>query len=160
MDSSAPHCILNPSTFYPMHYQMKDDNGGNGIDLDLSLSTQQPQPHYCYPYSHLVRYEDYAENEIEEGVQSKERWVYVKVNMEGVIIGRKVCILDHSNYSSLAFQLEDMFGRQYSLSGLRLFQAGSEFTLFYKDRDDSWRAVGDIPWKFGKGGSQAFEIQS
>lgn len=46
-----------------------------------------------------------------EGVQSKERWAYVKVNMDGIIIGRKVCILDHSGYSSLAFQLEDMFGR-------------------------------------------------
>lgn len=46
-----------------------------------------------------------------EGVQSKERWAYVKVNMDGVIVGRKVCILDHAGYSSLAAQLEDMFGR-------------------------------------------------
>lgn len=46
-----------------------------------------------------------------EGVQSKERWAYVKVNMDGIDIGRKVCVLDHSGYSSLAFQLEDMFGR-------------------------------------------------
>ena len=46
-----------------------------------------------------------------EGIQSKERWAYVKVNMDGVIVGRKVCILDHGSYSSLALQLEDMFGK-------------------------------------------------
>jgi len=45
-----------------------------------------------------------------EGVQSNERWAYVKVNMDGVSIGRKICILDHGGYSSLAIQLEDMFG--------------------------------------------------
>lgn len=50
-----------------------------------------------------------------EGVQSKERWDYVKVNMDGVIVGRKLCILDHAGYSSLALQLEDMFGK-YQLS--------------------------------------------
>lgn len=46
-----------------------------------------------------------------EGIQSKERWAYVKVNMDGAIVGRKVCILDHGSYSSLALQLEDMFGK-------------------------------------------------
>lgn len=45
-----------------------------------------------------------------EGVQSKERWAYVKVNMDGVVIGRKICVLDLAGYSSLALQLEDMFG--------------------------------------------------
>lgn len=45
-----------------------------------------------------------------EGIQSKERWEYVKVNMDGVIVGRKICLLEHSSYSSIATQLEDMFG--------------------------------------------------
>ncbi|RVX12444.1 Auxin-responsive protein IAA32 [Vitis vinifera] len=81
-----------------------------------------------------------------EGVQSKERWAYVKVNMDGVVIGRKICVLDLAGYSSLALQLEDMFGRD-SLSGLRLFQRESEFALFYKDREENWRTVGDVPWK-------------
>lgn len=50
-------------------------------------------------------YEDEA-----EGIQSKERWTYVKVNMDGIVVGRKICILDHMGYSNLAFQLEEMFG--------------------------------------------------
>lgn len=35
---------------------------------------------------------------------------YVKVSMDGVIVGRKLCIVDHMDYLSLALQLEDMFG--------------------------------------------------
>lgn len=45
-----------------------------------------------------------------EGVQSREQWAYVKVNMDGVIVGRKICLVDVAGYSSLALHLEDMFG--------------------------------------------------
>ncbi|XP_042500021.1 auxin-responsive protein IAA34-like [Macadamia integrifolia] len=81
-----------------------------------------------------------------EGVQSKERWAYVKVNMEGVVVGRKVCMLDHCSYSSLALQLEDMFGG-HCVSGLQLFKAASEFLVLYKDINENWRTVGDVTWK-------------
>ncbi|KAG6573937.1 Auxin-responsive protein IAA32, partial [Cucurbita argyrosperma subsp. sororia] len=81
-----------------------------------------------------------------EVVQSKRRRGYVKVNMDGVIVGRKVCIFEHGYYSSLALQLEDMFGRQCEF-GLKLFETESEFSLFYKDGDENWRSVGDVPWK-------------
>lgn len=56
-----------------------------------------------------------------EGVQSKERWAYVKVNMDGVLVGRKICMLDHGGYSSLALQLEDMFGRYQNAEKLDFF---------------------------------------
>ncbi|KAK4399977.1 Auxin-responsive protein IAA32 [Sesamum angolense] len=85
-------------------------------------------------------------DEESEGIQSEQRWTYVKVNMDGVLVGRKICILDHMDYFSLAIQLEDMFGKQ-SICGLRLFHADSPFSLFYKDKDDEWRTIGDIPWK-------------
>ena len=60
------------------------------------------------------RFQGLVEEDVDEeaeGIQSKERWAYVKVNMDGVMVGRKICILDHCGYSSLASQLEDMFGR-------------------------------------------------
>ncbi|XP_057530139.1 auxin-responsive protein IAA32 [Amaranthus tricolor] len=81
-----------------------------------------------------------------EGVQSKQRWAYVKVNMDGVVVGRKICLRDHTGYASLALLLEDMFGGLTAF-GLHLFQRGSEFSLFYKDRDENWRSAGDVPWK-------------
>ncbi|PON64505.1 AUX/IAA protein [Parasponia andersonii] len=173
MDSSSSSLLLNPSTLQSVYYhQAKEDHDGV-IDLGLSLRTLQPEA-YDHPSGHLVSLEGYDDlidwpqsnlnlkssnintepinnfhedcEEDGEGIQSKERWAYVKVNMDGVVVGRKVCILDHGSYSSLALQLEDMFGRQ-AVSGLRLFQAGSEFSLFYKDRYENWRSVGDVPWK-------------
>ncbi|XP_043700153.1 auxin-responsive protein IAA32-like [Telopea speciosissima] len=145
------------------------------VDLDLSLRTQQPESHNppecCmlpFPFSPMdyVNMMSWSElssyarimnlecpmmapevcNYETEGVQSKERWAYVKVNMEGVVVGRKVCMLDHCSYSSLALQLEDMFGG-HCVSGLQFFQAESEFSLLYKDINENWRTVGDVPWK-------------
>ncbi|XP_018502940.2 auxin-responsive protein IAA32 [Pyrus x bretschneideri] len=168
MDPNASSFLVSPSTFQSVYYEAKE----NDAIIDLGLSLRALQPETYHPSAHLVSLEGYdglidwpqanlnlkntsilnARNVAEdcdeeaEGVQSKERRAYVKVNMDGLVIGRKVCIPDHSGYSSLAFQLEDMFGRQ-SASGLRLSQDASEFLLFYKDRGDNWRTVGDVPWK-------------
>ncbi|GAB4840328.1 hypothetical protein Ancab_021095 [Ancistrocladus abbreviatus] len=156
---------LNPSTSNPIYSHAKGEDC-NIIDLGLSLKTQpaqdyQPSHHFVVPegYKSLIEWPNMKNPDMEypkgnaevgdeeaEGVQSKERWAYVKVNMDGVVVGRKICILDHLGYSSLALQLEDMFGRQ-SISGLQLFQAGSEFCLFYKDREGNWRSACDVPWK-------------
>ncbi|KAL5726564.1 Iaa32p [Ranunculus cassubicifolius] len=145
------------NSFYP---EVKDDII---IDLGLSLGNSF-QPEDPYHTSKNLEYGAFMEwpqlksctknsevspplcTEETEGVDSSERWVYVKVNMDGVIIGRKICILDHASYSSLAHELEDMFGR-HSMFGLRLFEMESEFSLVYKDKNENWKTVGDIPWK-------------
>ncbi|XP_021657212.2 auxin-responsive protein IAA32 [Hevea brasiliensis] len=168
MESNTSGFFLNSSTLHSVNYQAKEDDGI--IDLGLSLRTLQPEAYH--PSGHFMSQEGYGElmswpqanpslkhsnsgyqgitqeecDEDAEGVQSKENWAYVKVNMDGVVVGRKIRILDHGGYSSLAIQLEDMFGR-HSATGLRLFQPGSEFCLFYKDREENWRTVGDVPWK-------------
>ncbi|XP_038680537.1 auxin-responsive protein IAA32 [Tripterygium wilfordii] len=168
MDSHTSGYYLNPSTLHPYHFQTKNEDGF--IDLGLSLRTLQPQVYRSS--GQLLSLEGYGGvvdwpqddsqqkefnngyprsiaddcNDETEGVQSKERWAYVKVNMDGVVVGRKVCMVDHGSYSSLVHQLEEMFGTQ-SISGLRLFHAGSEFSLVYKDREENWKNVGDVPWK-------------
>ncbi|XP_077221420.1 auxin-responsive protein IAA32-like [Tasmannia lanceolata] len=149
-----------------IYQHMKEED----IDLGLSLSTSLQQETCLHPSGHFLNSTEYGEmgwpllnpylkrsriscpmiqddddNET-QGAQSKERWSYVKANMEGAVIGRKVCIFDHSNYSSLALELEDMFGR-YCTSGLRLSDDDSGFCLFYQDRNDNWRNVGDVPWE-------------
>ncbi|KAL8531746.1 hypothetical protein ACS0TY_008374 [Phlomoides rotata] len=163
MDSS--NYLLNHAALPSEYYLGKDDS--NLIDLGLSLRVLQPDT-ACYSSPHenynvLVDWNQLhpelkktaslntsksKENcdDESEGIQSKQRWMYVKVNMDGVVVGRKVCLLEHMDYFSLALQLEDMFGKQ-SMSGLRLFQAESRFSLFYKDNCDQWRMVGDVPWK-------------
>ncbi|PIN23723.1 hypothetical protein CDL12_03553 [Handroanthus impetiginosus] len=160
MDSNASGYLLNHASLSTGYYLGKEDS--NIIDLGLSLRALQPetcpenyevlldrnQPHPQLKRTNSLHLRNVKENceEESEGIQSKQRWSYVKVNMDGVLVGRKVCILDHMDYSSLALQLEDMFGNQ-SMSGLRLFQDESPFSLFYKDKDEQWRTVGDVQWK-------------
>ncbi|XP_076949234.1 auxin-responsive protein IAA32-like [Bidens hawaiensis] len=98
---------------------------------------------------HPYQSPDMGDNVVDERnmfQRTKQQSYFVKVNMDGVLIGRKLCVLDHSSYLSLATQLENMFGKQSSCS-LRLSESGSEYSLWYKDRDEQWRIAGDVPWK-------------
>ncbi|KAG7646379.1 Auxin-responsive protein IAA34 [Arabidopsis thaliana] len=131
MDSD-PHGVFPNSPKYHPYYSQTTEFGGV-IDLGLSLRTIQ---HEIYHSSG----QRYCSN---EGYRRK--WGYVKVTMDGLVVGRKVCVLDHGSYSTLAHQLEDMFGMQ-SVSGLRLFQMESEFCLVYRDEEGLWRNAGDVPW--------------
>ncbi|RZC61395.1 hypothetical protein C5167_023145 [Papaver somniferum] len=112
----------------------------------IGWSHQLNNPYMKASISNVYQTMVMLDDEETEVVQSKERWAYVKVNMEGIVIGRKICIHEHAGFTSLAIQLEDMFGR-HSMFGLRLFDTESEFSLFYKDSTESWRTVGDVPWK-------------
>ncbi|CAN8315878.1 unnamed protein product [Cochlearia groenlandica] len=81
---------------------------------------------------------------------------FVKVNIDGVAIGRKVDLNAHSSYENLANTLEDMFFRNdpgaIGLTGqfikpLRLLDGSSEFVLTYEDKEGDWMLVGDVPWR-------------
>ncbi|WZZ56482.1 auxin-responsive protein IAA12 isoform X1 [Brassica napus] len=80
---------------------------------------------------------------------------YVKVNMDGVGIGRKVEMRAHSSYENLAQKLEEMF---FGMTGTtttsrkkvkpwRLLDGSSEFVLTYEDKEGDWMLVGDVPWR-------------
>ncbi|KAK9750423.1 hypothetical protein RND81_02G195900 [Saponaria officinalis] len=129
------------------------------LDLDAMIVPNEYHDILEWPYTHPInlngsnlgcsRTNNREGGDDSEAVQSnrKEQLSYVKVNMDGVVVGRKICPGDHSGYSSLAAQLEEMFGRLL-VSGLRLFTEVSEFILFYKNRQGHWRPVGDVPWKY------------
>lgn len=93
-----------------------------------------------YPQNVAENYDEEA-----EGIQSKERWTYVKVNMDGVIVGRKVCILDHMGYPTLALQLEEMFGMLGKTSHPELsycnFLSFFESCLFYREAVCIWSSA-------------------
>ncbi|XP_010483935.1 PREDICTED: auxin-responsive protein IAA12 [Camelina sativa] len=78
---------------------------------------------------------------------------FVKVNMDGVGIGRKVDMRSHSSYENLAQTLEEMF---FGMTGtscrekakpLRLLDGSSDFVLTYEDKEGDWMLVGDVPWR-------------
>ncbi|XP_019180144.1 PREDICTED: auxin-responsive protein IAA13-like isoform X2 [Ipomoea nil] len=86
---------------------------------------------------------------------------FVKVNMDGVPIGRKVDLNAHSSYENLAKTLEDMFfksttktiksicsrEKQQEMAPFKLLDGSSEFVLTYEDKEGDWMLVGDVPWR-------------
>ncbi|XP_056687223.1 auxin-responsive protein IAA13 isoform X2 [Spinacia oleracea] len=101
----------------------------------------------------------------EEKGNAKERvphksCLFVKVNMDGVAIGRKVDLNAHSSYDSLGLMLEEMFtngaveksnGEELMLMPKmtrpsKLLDGSSDFVLTYEDKDGDWMLVGDVPW--------------
>ncbi|KAH9313827.1 hypothetical protein KI387_022454, partial [Taxus chinensis] len=79
---------------------------------------------------------------------------FVKVNMDGVAIGRKVDLTAHESYEALVKDLENMFQtsteNQTTSSGsmpLRLLDPTSDMVLTYEDKEGDCMLVGDIPWK-------------
>ncbi|KAK3013821.1 hypothetical protein RJ639_009747 [Escallonia herrerae] len=92
--------------------------------------------------------------------------LFVKVNMDGVGIGRKVDLNAHNCYENLAETLDDMFftptttitARWSSVeendvmteaSGpSKLLDGSSEFVLTYEDKEGDWMLVGDVPWGY------------
>ncbi|KAK7277477.1 hypothetical protein RJT34_22490 [Clitoria ternatea] len=90
--------------------------------------------------------------------------LFVKVNMDGIPIGRKVDLSSHSSYETLAQTLEDMFNESTTvitckgsnredhgiiIGGERhskLLDGSSKFVLTYEDKEGDWMLVGDVPW--------------
>ncbi|RZC88602.1 hypothetical protein C5167_016464 [Papaver somniferum] len=81
---------------------------------------------------------------------------FVKVNMDGERIGRKVDLNAHTCYDTLAQALEEMFHKPTIANFIRsngekefsskLLDGSSDFVLTYEDREGDWMLVGDVPW--------------
>ncbi|RAL38339.1 hypothetical protein DM860_002317 [Cuscuta australis] len=109
--------------------------------------------------------DDEQEDEVvEEAIENSKKKMshgFVKVNMDGHPIGRKVDLIAHTSYKTLALTLEDMFfkstpkttnstcrrGKQQKMVPSKLLdKCSSEFVLTYEDKDGDWMLVGDVPW--------------
>ncbi|XP_038988064.1 auxin-responsive protein IAA10-like [Phoenix dactylifera] len=80
---------------------------------------------------------------------------FVKVNMDGDPIGRKVDLNAHRSYETLALALELMFHKPamalstccvYGVKASKLWGGSYEFALTYEDKDGDLMLVGDVPW--------------
>ncbi|CAN8293380.1 unnamed protein product [Cochlearia groenlandica] len=137
--SINPHLLQKASSFNYHSYYSQTMECGDVIDLGLSLNTVPQETYHTSGQSELLCCFRYNEG-------GRRKWGYVKVTMDGFVVGRKVCFLDHVGYPTLAHQLEDMFGMQ-SESGQRLFKTESEFSLVYRDEEGTWRNASDVSWR-------------
>ncbi|KAL6564523.1 Iaa13p [Orobanche minor] len=94
----------------------------------------------------------------------RKKSLFVKVNMDGIPIGRKVDLNARSCYKTLARALDDMFSPSAAVGArrsnveervvavgksqpLRLLDGSSDFVLTYEDKEGDWMLVGDVPWE-------------
>ncbi|XP_019181485.1 PREDICTED: auxin-responsive protein IAA13-like [Ipomoea nil] len=93
------------------------------------------------------------------GVKEKGSLGFVKVNMDGLPIGRKVDLNAHTSYETLAQTLEEMFfksttkamnsicaEKEQRMTPSKLLDGSSDFVLTYEDKEGDWMLVGDVPW--------------
>lgn len=97
-------------------------------------------------------------------VASCRKGFFVKINMEGVPIGRKVDLEAYDSYEKLASSVDELFRgllaaqRDSSAGGIENNQEGEkaitgllngsgEYTLVYEDNEGDRVLVGDVPWR-------------
>ncbi|XP_052620528.1 auxin-responsive protein IAA26 isoform X3 [Lactuca sativa] len=84
-----------------------------------------------------------------------------KINMDGVVIGRKVDLKAYDNYQSLSSAVDELFrghlaargdassritNKQKDATTVGLLEGNGEFTLVYEDNEGDRILVGDVPW--------------
>ncbi|KAG5065527.1 hypothetical protein AAZX31_04G064900 [Glycine max] len=68
--------------------------------------------------------------------------LYVKVNMEGVAIGRKINLRLFNSYQTLTSSLISMFAKYQKFE-----EVGESYTLTFQNEQGEWLQVGHVPWQ-------------
>ncbi|KAM7476011.1 hypothetical protein LguiB_023254 [Lonicera macranthoides] len=95
-------------------------------------------------------------------VESSRKVLFVKINMDGVPIGRKVDLKAYESYENLSSAVDQLFRgllaaqRDSSAGGIQngegekaitgLLDGSGEYTLVYEDNEGDRMLVGDVPW--------------
>ncbi|XP_020246625.1 auxin-responsive protein IAA25-like isoform X2 [Asparagus officinalis] len=88
--------------------------------------------------------ENGEERVISSNDQVKPTTMFVKVNMEGFAVGRKINLKAHNSYESLSRALQKMFANFLSK---REVDNSSDYILLYEDNEGDRMLVGDVPWE-------------
>ncbi|XP_058074147.1 auxin-responsive protein IAA7-like [Magnolia sinica] len=100
---------------------------------------------------------------IGENTESCKKGLFVKINMDGVPIGRKVDLKAYDSYEKLSSAVDDLFrgllaaqrdslasGNQNKVEENQaitgLLDGSGEYTLVYEDNEGDRMLVGDVPW--------------
>ncbi|XP_021276705.1 auxin-responsive protein IAA2-like [Herrania umbratica] len=96
--------------------------------------------------------------------ENSKNQLFVKINMEGIPIGRKVNLSAYNSYEELSLAIDELFSgllaaqkdssatqNENNIEELAKADAGSlagsgEYTLIYEDDEGDRMLVGDVPW--------------
>ncbi|KAJ9179254.1 hypothetical protein P3X46_011064 [Hevea brasiliensis] len=99
----------------------------------------------------------------EKPVETCKKGMFVKINMDGVPIGRKVDLTAYDSYEKLSTVVDELFRglltaqRDSSAGGIMseqeeekafmgVLDGSGEYTLVYEDNEGDRMLVGDVPW--------------
>ncbi|KAL2539202.1 Auxin-responsive protein IAA26 [Abeliophyllum distichum] len=99
----------------------------------------------------------------EKPIENSPKSLLVKINMDGVPIGRKVDLKEHDSYEKLSFAVDELFRgllaaqSNFSAVGIKndedggkaitgLLDGSGEYTLVYEDNEGDRLLIGDVPW--------------
>ncbi|KAH7662959.1 AUX/IAA protein [Dioscorea alata] len=126
----------------------------NSLAIHSKDCTSEAETYVQKKIDKIVVKEDTDGNNQEKYIRCTVSTHFVKVNMDGDPIGRKVDLNAHNSYATLALALEDMFCKSNNdhdtftdgLKASQMLDGSSGFSLTYEDRDGDWMLVGDVPW--------------
>ncbi|KAG6501901.1 hypothetical protein ZIOFF_041785 [Zingiber officinale] len=82
--------------------------------------------------------------------ENERKCLFVKINMDGIPIGRKVDLLAYDSYDKLSMAVDELF-RDLMAEKLvittGLLDGSGENTLVYEDDEGDEMLVGDVPWE-------------
>ncbi|CAA0834557.1 Auxin-responsive protein IAA26 [Striga hermonthica] len=90
-------------------------------------------------------------------VENHPKTLFVKINMDGVPIGRKVDLKAYDSYDKLSYAVDELFRgllaaqSDFSVEEEKkaaggLLNGNREYTLVYEDNEGDRMLVGDVPW--------------
>ncbi|KAL3528685.1 hypothetical protein ACH5RR_008007 [Cinchona calisaya] len=99
----------------------------------------------------------------EKAVENCQKVLFVKINMDGVPIGRKVDLKAYDSYEKLSSAVDELFRGLLAVQGdsssggiqnkgegekviSGLLDGSGEYTLVYEDNEGDRMLVGDVPW--------------
>ncbi|KAG6418331.1 hypothetical protein SASPL_120534 [Salvia splendens] len=94
---------------------------------------------------------------VEDKIHSKakencRKTMFVKINMDGIPIGRKVDLIAYDSYEKLSFAVDELFRGLLAAQGDQgkamrgLLDGNRGYTLVYEDNEGDRMLVGDVPW--------------
>ncbi|XP_010507944.1 PREDICTED: auxin-responsive protein IAA20-like [Camelina sativa] len=152
--SSSSSSIESTSKSNPFGGSSSTRNLSTDLRLGLSFGTSSGTQYFNGGYGYSVAapaaeeavYAAAVEEEEENECNSVGSF-YVKVNMEGVPIGRKIDLMSLNGYHDLIRTLDFMFNASILWAEEEEMCSDKSHVLTYADKEGDWMMVGDVPWE-------------
>lgn len=133
--------------------QPKDDdhlpNGDKTCNLNLIRNGDETEGIVGWPPIRTYRKKQRGQDtRIGGGIGSNG--LYVKAQIEGVLITRKIDLNLHHSYRTLSSSLLFMFGRGH--------ESAEGYKLTYQDKEGDWLLADDLPWRTFIGSVQRLKL--